>query len=132
MSLVATITTAMIRVVQLCQISEASIRKPTPKRNNGTKILFPTKLMRIITGLRFGTNLFIDAPQMKAPKIPSSPAQSASKAETTITVNTTRKPVFGSCVCLKNRCTSHGKTMVMSTTVMTTRAMRVPVVIASV
>ena len=90
-----------------------------------------TTLMRIITGPKLGTNRFKATPQMKAPKIPSSPAQSANSADTTIIVITTKKPLVGSVQRLKYRWASHGKTIVMMAKVATARMIRPPVVIAS-
>jgi simple sugar transport system ATP-binding protein len=60
-----------------------------------------SELIRCITGLRLGTRWFIATPQVNAPRMPSSPAHSASQAETSISVITTRKPDVASERCLK-------------------------------
>ena len=108
-SLVAIITIAMMSVCHPLQRSDISIIIPTPIRNKGTKRLFPTKLIRCITGLRFGTSLFIATPHMKAPRMPSNPAQSAIQADTTIMVMIIKNPLVGSDQRLKKRCVIFGK-----------------------
>ena len=110
-SLVVIITTAMMIVVQLLHSKEMLIIIPTPMRNSGTNRLLPTKLIRCMTGLKFGTCRLSATPQRKAPRMPSSSDQSASRAEQTIIVITIRKPLISSDQRLKNRCASHGKTM---------------------
>ena len=120
-SLVPIIVMAMRIVVHPLQRTRTSIIMPTPMRKSGTKRLFPTKLIPCMTGLRFGTKRFRATPQMKAPKIPSSPAQSAKRAEKTIIVITIRNPPRESVQRLKKRCAIHGKTPMMSTKVSTMR-----------
>ena len=113
---VSIITPAINTVVQPFHNSDTSIIIPTPSRNSGTKVLLPKKVILLISGDKFGISLLSATPQTNAPRIPSSPAQSASHADTTSITITSMNEDTGSFLRLKYHCASHGNTTTVTTT----------------
>ena len=102
-------TPAIAHTNQLSQKTAISIISPTLSRKTGTKRLFPTKLIRFISGLWFGTRPFSATPHTNAPRMASRPDHSANHAEAMSSTMTSIKAVAASCQRLKTSWQSNGK-----------------------
>ena len=80
--------TRPMRIVRQSTSASGSMRSPMETRNAGMKMLEPTKSIRSMSSLFFGTIRFSPIPARKAPMMPAMPPTTAMVAAAAIAAST--------------------------------------------